>query len=179
MDDLSRRAVTFFWERSHPVTGLALDRAPNSADTAVHPEEPQKYTVASQAATGYALCAYAVGAERGWLPRQEAYELVQRKAIATQDFEISGDELAEARARAAAAVTSPRFKRDASGNLVPDVRAAAAIVFNPQTGEVLWEENSHEQRSIASLTKVMTAVTFIAAQTFVNGMGETPEGVRA
>jgi D-alanyl-D-alanine endopeptidase (penicillin-binding protein 7) len=42
------------------------------------------------------------------------------------------------------------------------VRAAAAIVFNPQTNEVLWEENSHDQRSIASLTKLMTAVTFIA-----------------
>ena len=52
---------------------------------------------------------------------------------------------------------TPRFKRDLLGNLVPDVRAAAAIVYNPQTGDVLWEENSHEQRSIASLTKVMTA----------------------
>jgi D-alanyl-D-alanine endopeptidase (penicillin-binding protein 7) len=73
-----------------------------------------------------------------------------------------------ARAKAAAAArqqreaSSPRFKRDALGNLVPDVRAAAAIVFNPQTGEVLWEENSHETRSIASLTKIMTAVTFVA-----------------
>ena len=54
------------------------------------------------------------------------------------------------------------FKRDLLGNLVPDIRAAAAIVYNPQTGDVLWEENSHDQRSIASLTKVMTAVTFVA-----------------
>jgi D-alanyl-D-alanine endopeptidase (penicillin-binding protein 7) len=54
------------------------------------------------------------------------------------------------------------FKRDALGNLVPDVHAAAAIVFNPQTNEVLFEANSHDQRAIASLTKVMTAVTFIA-----------------
>ena len=73
-----------------------------------------------------------------------------------------------ARAKAAAALrqqreaSSPKFKRDALGNLVPDVRAAAAIVFNPKTGEVLWEENSHETRSIASLTKMMTAVTFVA-----------------
>lgn len=73
-----------------------------------------------------------------------------------------------ARAKAAAAASqqreasSPKFKRDALGNLVPDIRAAAAIVFNPQTGEVLWEENSHATRSIASLTKMMTAVTFIA-----------------
>ena len=45
--------------------------------------------------------------------------------------------------------------------LVPDVRAAAAIIYDPIRGEVLWEENSDEQRSIASITKVMTAVVFM------------------
>jgi len=75
---------------------------------------------------------------------------------------------AAARARRAAAerqqtdAMTAHFKRDLSGNLVPDVRAAAAIVFDPQSGEVIWEENSREQRSIASLTKLMTAVTFMA-----------------
>jgi D-alanyl-D-alanine endopeptidase (penicillin-binding protein 7) len=76
---------------------------------------------------------------------------------------------AASRARAAAVVhqqqqdaMTAHFKRDLLGNLVPDVRAAAAIIYNPATGEVIWEENSHEERSIASLTKVMTAVTFVA-----------------
>ena len=55
----------------------------------------------------------------------------------------------------------PRFKVDASGDLVPDVRAAAAIIYNPETNEVLWEENSQNQRSIASITKVMTATVFL------------------
>ena len=55
----------------------------------------------------------------------------------------------------------PRVKRDARGELVPDVRAAAAIIYDPIRGEVLWEENSDEQRSIASITKVMTAVVFM------------------
>jgi D-alanyl-D-alanine endopeptidase (penicillin-binding protein 7) len=45
---------------------------------------------------------------------------------------------------------------------VPHIRSAAAIIYNPQTGDVLWENNSHDQRSIASLTKIMTAITFIA-----------------
>lgn len=67
-----------------------------------------------------------------------------------------------ARERVTREANTPRFKKDALGNIVPDVRAAAAIVFNPQTNEVLWEANSHDQRSIASLTKLMTAVTFIA-----------------
>jgi D-alanyl-D-alanine endopeptidase (penicillin-binding protein 7) len=77
---------------------------------------------------------------------------------------------AAARARLAAAeraqreVMTPRFKRDDLGNLVPDVRAAAAIVFDPATGEVLWEQNSRAQLSIASITKVMTAIVFLADQ---------------
>jgi serine-type D-Ala-D-Ala endopeptidase (penicillin-binding protein 7) len=55
----------------------------------------------------------------------------------------------------------PRYKVDASGDLVPDVRAAAAIIYNPETNQVLWEENSQTQRSIASITKMMTAVVFM------------------
>jgi D-alanyl-D-alanine endopeptidase (penicillin-binding protein 7) len=58
----------------------------------------------------------------------------------------------------------PRYKVDASGELVPDLRAAAAIILDPQTNEVLWEENSQSQRSIASITKVMTAVVFFESQ---------------
>jgi len=54
--------------------------------------------------------------------------------------------------------TIPRYKVDSAGDLVPDVKAAAAIIYDPQTGEVLWEENSQSLRSIASITKVMTAV---------------------
>ena len=41
------------------------------------------------------------------------------------------------------------------------MRAEAAIIYNPETGQVLWEPNSQNQRSIASITKVMTAVVFL------------------
>jgi serine-type D-Ala-D-Ala endopeptidase (penicillin-binding protein 7) len=84
---------------------------------------------------------------------------------------------AAARARAAAAARAqraqreadtPKFKTDLLGNLIPDVRAAAAIIYNPQTNEVLWEENSHDARPIASLTKLMTAITFIADEPDLN-----------
>ena len=57
---------------------------------------------------------------------------------------------------------TPRYKRDEQGNQIPDIRAAAAIVFDPQTNAVLWEQNGHEQRSIASITKLMTALTFVS-----------------
>src|SRR5262245_43941622 len=52
---------------------------------------------------------------------------------------------------------TPQFKTDANGETVPDIRAAAAIIFDPATGQVIYEENSQDKRSIASITKVMTA----------------------
>jgi D-alanyl-D-alanine endopeptidase (penicillin-binding protein 7) len=64
-------------------------------------------------------------------------------------------------ARALQEAMTPRFKADATGAMVPDVRAAAAIIFDPQTGQVLWEENGQDKRSIASITKVMTALVFL------------------
>ena len=66
--------------------------------------------------------------------------------------------------RALQTAMTPRFKTDASGALVPDVRAAAAIILDPSTGAVLWQENAQEKRSIASITKVMTAVVFLEDQ---------------
>ena len=58
----------------------------------------------------------------------------------------------------------PRFKLDDSGGVVPDVRAEAAIIYNPLNGKVLWESNSTSRRSIASITKVMTATVFLEDQ---------------
>ena len=66
-----------------------------------------------------------------------------------------------ARMRALHEAMTPRYKTDANGDLVPDVRAAAAIIFNPANGEVLWQENAQDKRSIASITKVMTTVVFL------------------
>lgn len=43
----------------------------------------------------------------------------------------------------------------------PDIAAEASLVFNPATHTVLWEQEAHAQRSIASLTKVMTAWVFL------------------
>ena len=56
---------------------------------------------------------------------------------------------------------TPRFKLDAQGTLVPDIRAEAAVIYNPTTGEVLYQENADDTRAIASITKVMTAIVFL------------------
>ena len=66
-----------------------------------------------------------------------------------------------ARMRALQEAMTPRYKLDENGEQVPDVRAAAAIIFNPVTGQVLWQENAQDKRSIASITKVMTTVVFL------------------
>src|SRR5581483_10453249 len=60
---------------------------------------------------------------------------------------------------------TPHYRVDAQGNVVPDLRAAAGIIYDPTTGKVLWEENSQDERSIASITKVMTAVVFLESAT--------------
>lgn len=50
-------------------------------------------------------------------------------------------------------------------SLTPDemlrIRAKAALILNLQTGEVLYQKNPMAQLPIASLTKLMTAVTFM------------------
>ena len=71
---------------------------------------------------------------------------------------------ATARARAAAALREaqePKFKLNDIGALIPDVRAEAAIIYNPENGQVLYETNSQGTRSIASITKIMTAAVFL------------------
>ena len=88
-------------------------------------------------------------------------------ATARKRTSVSSRRAAAARARAARLAAAareaqePRFKLDQTGALVPDLRAAAAIIYNPQNGKVLWEENSTTPRSIASITKVMTALVFM------------------
>ena len=54
--------------------------------------------------------------------------------------------------------------RDLSDLPSPRVRAQAAILYNPETHEVLWDSNGLEPRPIASITKVMTALVLVDDQ---------------
>ena len=95
-------------------------------------------------------------AKRASTPRRPLYSA--QRSLSRQAALARARSAATAREMADSAV--PRYKVDAGGDLVPDVHAAAAIIYNPETGQVLFEENSLSQRSIASITKVMTAVVF-------------------
>jgi serine-type D-Ala-D-Ala endopeptidase (penicillin-binding protein 7) len=72
---------------------------------------------------------------------------------------LTGAPRAQAQSRITPAAA--RYKVDANGDIVPEVRAAAAIILDPATNQVLFEEHGNDQRSIASITKVMTAVVFL------------------
>ena len=97
--------------------------------------------------------------------------VVRKPAYSARASEARKARLARARAAARAREQArvlalqeamrPRFKTDPTGALVPDIRAAAAVIFDPETGQVLWGENAQDKRSIASITKVMTGVVFL------------------
>jgi hypothetical protein len=61
-DDIEHRTFNYFWETADPETGLVPDRYPYT--------EP----FSSIAAIGFALTAYGIGVERGYITRDEAIE---------------------------------------------------------------------------------------------------------
>jgi hypothetical protein len=69
LDTLEQRTFRWFWDLSDPRTGLTPDRAPTPS-------------FASMAAVGFALTAYPIGAERGWVTRAQARE----RTLATLGF---------------------------------------------------------------------------------------------
>jgi D-alanyl-D-alanine endopeptidase (penicillin-binding protein 7) len=123
-----------------------------------------------------AICALAIVVTWG-LPAESAQSTRSSrssvtKAAGTQKLTLKKKKVTSSRTRAARAraalrarqlqeARQPRFKFDDSGALVPDIRAEAAIIYDPKTGQVLWEQNSADQRSIASITKVMTAAVIL------------------
>ena len=95
-------------------------------------------------------------------PAQTRTSLAKARQAAAERARKAAATRARERQRIEQDAMTPRYKRDLLGNQIPEVRAAAAIIFDPQTNAVVFEQNAHDQRSIASLTKLMTSVTFVA-----------------
>jgi serine-type D-Ala-D-Ala endopeptidase (penicillin-binding protein 7) len=130
------------------VTVLGLPAQPVSAATqSSRPTRPAVRSAASQTST----------AATTKQPAKRSYSASASKARQARVAKAR----AEARAREVRDVQTPRFRINELGQEVPDVRAEAAIIYNPKTNEVLWESNAQDQRSIASITKVMTALVFL------------------
>lgn len=64
LDDLQERTFHYFWDLADPGTGLIPDRSPTPSFSSV-------------AAVGFGLTAYAIGAERGWVTREQARDRVR------------------------------------------------------------------------------------------------------
>lgn len=69
LEDMSKRAFLFFWENTNPKNGLTLDRV--GTDGKKKTKEHRSYNIASSAASGFALTANCIAAERGWHPKAE------------------------------------------------------------------------------------------------------------
>src|SRR5687768_500433 len=69
LDTLERRTFDWFWETTNPRNGLTPDRAPDPP-------------FASIASVGFALTAYPIGVERGWITRTQAAD----RTLATLRF---------------------------------------------------------------------------------------------
>jgi hypothetical protein len=63
LDTLQQRTFSFFWERTNPRNGLTVDRWPTPSFSSI-------------AAVGFALTAYPIGVERGYITRGDARERV-------------------------------------------------------------------------------------------------------
>ncbi len=63
LDTLERRTFAYFWETANPRNGLVPDRWPTQSFSSV-------------AAVGFALTAYPIGVERGWVSRDQARDRV-------------------------------------------------------------------------------------------------------
>ena len=65
LEDIEHRTFEFFWQTANPENGLVPDHWP-MGDT----------PFSSIAATGFALTAYPIGVERGWITREQARQRV-------------------------------------------------------------------------------------------------------
>ena len=69
LDDLSHRCFRYFLDQQSSKTGLVRDRARTNGEIVMRPGGLQ---IGSIAAVGFGMTAYCIGAERGWISREEA-----------------------------------------------------------------------------------------------------------
>src|SRR5580700_549921 len=68
LDELSRRSFQFFWDYGDPNTGISREHAYWNGT----PFPAERRDVGSTGATGFGITALCIGAEHGWVPRDQA-----------------------------------------------------------------------------------------------------------
>ncbi|MDQ3322328.1 MAG: beta-glucosidase BglX, partial [Acidobacteriota bacterium] len=72
LEDMSKRSFMYLWEHTNPKNGLTLDRVGTNGTR--KPEGHRAHNIASIAASGFALTANCIAADRGWVTKAEATE---------------------------------------------------------------------------------------------------------
>jgi D-alanyl-D-alanine endopeptidase (penicillin-binding protein 7) len=161
---LTFSAVFAFAVPSGAVAHAARTQGQSTATTSATPSAAAKKTSQQSSTTRRATASQKTAAEKKTVTKAPAKQAT-KASYSAKASQARRARIARARAAALARENAiPRFTTDGAGNVVPDVHAAAAILYNPETNEVLWEENSQDKRSIASITKVMTAVVFVESE---------------
>src|SRR5262245_9306802 len=158
---------------SEPQAPLSLETINQASTSATGPERPKTTHTVRQGETLYSIArryGTSVASLKSWNGLQgntikpgrrlTVYASGARASV-TQARRSTRTSRRAAAALALREAQEPRFKLDENGATVPDLRAEAAIIYSPETGKVLWEENAQDQRSIASITKIMTAAVFL------------------
>ena len=158
---------------SEPQAPLSLETINQASTSAAGPERPKTTHTVRRGETLYSIArryGTSVASLKAWNGLQgntikpgrrlTVYASGARASV-TQARRSTRTSRRAAAAMAMREAQEPRFKLDENGATVPDLRAEAAIIYSPDTGKVLWEENAQDQRSIASITKIMTAAVFL------------------
>jgi len=95
-------------------------------------------------------------------PRKRAYSAANARARRAQLARAR----AEARVRELRELQTPRFTVDEYGREVPDVRAEAAIIYNPEPAKGFGEITPRNRRPLAALPRRRTRLFFLTGAAY-------------
>jgi hypothetical protein len=87
LEDLSRRAFRYFWEQSDPLTGITRGRAHSDGSA----YKPERENLGSTGVTGFGITALCIGAERGWIARDQARRRARAALLAYADGPVRNE----------------------------------------------------------------------------------------
>lgn len=144
LDDIQHRAFLLFWEQADPRTGLVPDRWPTPS-------------FASIAAVGFALTAYPVGVERGWVSRTQA----RQRTLVTLRFFATAPQGPEPTGKTGYRGFFYHFLDMATGTRFGDVELSsvdtALLLAGARTAARYFDRDEPEEAEIRALAEALTA----------------------
>jgi len=135
LDSLQYRTFLFFWNESNPANGLVKDRS-------------TKDSPASIAATGFAIPAWAIGAEKKWITRQAAAE----RTLTLLKFFMKSEQ--------------------SENKFATGYKGFYYHFLNMQTGEREWN------CELSSIDTGLLFAGIVFARNYFDGSNETEKGIR-